>query len=101
MASPASVTVSIAAESMGILSVMVWVSWELMLVSRGKTWLYAGISSTSSNVSPSPKNLLIIELLGEDFLVAMCKGRVAGLLFQMGPFYLQYRHGIPLLGEYE
>jgi hypothetical protein len=51
---------------------------ERISTSRGKTWLKAGISKTSSNVRPSPNNLDCADLLrGEVFLVAMCKDSVA------------------------
>ena len=96
MARLASVTVSMAAESMGILIVISFVSRVVISTSRGNTWLYAGISSTSSNVRPSPKKLppavnfrrsrldLLVEkacpddTVGREFIVAMCKDRRAG-----------------------
>ena len=56
-----------------------------MSTSRGNTWLYDGIKSTSSNVRPSPKNFwdLLFEgarpdnPVGRVFIVAMCKDRRA------------------------
>jgi hypothetical protein len=72
-----------AADSNGTFSVMFFVSLLEMSTSRGKTWLYPGINNTSSNVRPSPKNLLLElwDLLSEagflrgreDFISAMCK----------------------------
>ena len=50
MASLASVTVSIAAESKGVLRVMLRVSGVWSLTSRGSTWERAGTSKTSSKV---------------------------------------------------
>ena len=73
MANEASVTVSMAADMNGIFSVMFLVRRELMLTSRGSTCEYAGTSSTSSNVKPSPKNLLGNLSLGELMFLAMCK----------------------------
>jgi len=63
-----------AAESMGILSDMFLVSLVRVLTSRGSISLYAGISKTSSKVSPSPKSreLLFAEMERVSF-VAMCK----------------------------
>jgi hypothetical protein len=50
-----------------------------MLTSLGSTWLKAGISNTSSKVSPSPKNLEFAELLREVLeIVAMCKDNSTG-----------------------
>jgi hypothetical protein len=75
MAKLASVTVSIAAESMGTFNVMSLVSFVLISTSRGSTWLYAGINKTSSNVSPSPKNFVGFVFVEEVDIVAMCEDR--------------------------
>ena len=77
MASAASVTVSIAAESIGILSVILFVNCVWIFTSRGSTSLNAGISNTSSNVKPSPKNFFELEE-AELFIVAMSKGKANG-----------------------
>ena len=53
IANAASVTVSIAAESIGIFRRIVFVSWVLISTSRGKISLNAGTSKTSSKVKPS------------------------------------------------
>ena len=58
MANLASVTVSMAAETMGALTLISRVSWEEMSTSRGRTSENAGTRSTSSKVSASPRNLL-------------------------------------------
>ncbi len=80
----ASVTVSIAADIMGTFSAICLVSWVRMFTSRGNTCENAGTRSTSSNVTPSPKNLF--ESGEIDFealiLVAMCKDRVVGNISQ-------------------
>ena len=57
MAMRASVTVSMAAETSGIRSVMLRVSRVLVSTSLGTTSDSDGCSSTSSNVSPSVANL--------------------------------------------
>jgi len=64
---------------MGILRVISFVSLERISTSRGKTCEKAGKSNTSSNVSPSPKNLEGDEvvLLTGLFILAMCKGSAA------------------------
>src|SRR5882757_20924 len=84
----ASVTVSIAADNMGIFRVMSRVSLLRMSTSRGKTCEKAGNNSTSSNVNPSPKNFEgDFDLLVGGFILAMCKGRAAD---KYGPnFYEQ------------
>jgi hypothetical protein len=82
IASCASVTVSIAALSMGTCRVMVLVSLVLISTSRGSTWEYAGISNTSSKVRPSPKNLLDLLLAGELFIVAIGKDKRKSLCTQ-------------------
>jgi hypothetical protein len=64
-----------AAERNGTLMVIFLVSCVVMFTSLGKTWEYAGTSKTSSNVSPSPKNLGGNLALEEPFIVAMCKDR--------------------------
>ena len=74
IAREASVTVSIAADNIGIFSVIFFVSCVLILTSRGSTSLYAGISNTSSNVKPSPKNFFELEE-AELFIVAMSKDK--------------------------
>ena len=51
MANFASVTVSIAADRIGVLSVMFLVSWVFKLTSFGMVVECAGTNSTSSNVS--------------------------------------------------
>jgi hypothetical protein len=68
IARDASVTVSIAAESMGTFRVMSLVSFERMSTSRGRISEKAGTRSTSSNVRPSMKFFTL------EF-VAMCKDR--------------------------
>jgi hypothetical protein len=68
----ASVTVSIAALSIGILRVIFFVSRAEVSTSRGKTSLYAGKSKTSSKVNPSPK--IFFEEEEGLFIVAMSKG---------------------------
>ena len=86
----ASVTVSIAADSMGTFIVISFVSLVVISTSRGRTWLYAGINRTSSNVRPSPKNLSPARRSGEElllagvFLVAMCKDRRTSVYGQNG-----------------
>ena len=75
MARAASVTVSMAALSIGTFNVIVLVSWVLITTSLGKTSEYAGCKSTSSNVKPSPKNLPALELLVGVFLIAIGKNR--------------------------
>ena len=57
IASFASVTVSIAAETIGIFNVIELVSLVAVITSDGKISEYAGATSTSSKVSASPKNL--------------------------------------------
>jgi hypothetical protein len=49
----ASVTVSIAAETSGMFNQILRVSLVAVLTEAGKTWLYAGTSSTSSKASAS------------------------------------------------
>ena len=61
-----SVTVSIAADTNGILMDSLRVSWEEMVTSRGNTSEYEGTNNTSSKVKPS---LTILEF------VAMRKGK--------------------------
>ena len=58
-----------------MLSCMFFVNCVRISTSRGNTAEWAGTNNTSSNVSPSPKNLEEADLLGELelFLVAMCK----------------------------
>ena len=56
MARGASVTVSIAAETIGMLRVIFGVRRAAVLTSPGRTFDSAGSSSTSSNVSPSLAN---------------------------------------------
>ena len=74
----ASVTVSIAADNMGIFNVMSLVSLLRMSTSRGSTCEKAGSNSTSSNVNPSPKNFEgDFDLTVGGFILAMCKGRAA------------------------
>jgi len=53
MASISSVTVSIAADTMGVFSMMFRVKGALISTSLGRTSEKAGIKSTSSKVSPS------------------------------------------------
>jgi hypothetical protein len=57
MAILASVTVSIAAVTTGVLSLMLRVNQEPKLTSRGKTSEYEGINRTSSKVKPSDTTL--------------------------------------------
>jgi hypothetical protein len=54
---------------------MVFVSFAVIFTSRGSTCEYAGISSTSSKVKPSPKNLFDLLLAGELFIVAIGKDK--------------------------
>jgi len=81
-----------AAYSIGTFIVISFVSLVVISTSRGRTWLYAGINRTSSNVRPSPKNLSPARRSGEElllagiFLVAMCKDRRAGVYAQNGIF---------------
>src|SRR5450631_746215 len=72
MARVASVTVSIAAESIGIFKLIFFVKLVRISVSRGRTSENAGNNKTSSNVRPSPKNFGGI-LPEEEFILAMCK----------------------------
>jgi hypothetical protein len=59
---------------MGTFNTILLVRFERMSTSLGKIELYAGISNTSSKVRPSPNNLEFAEpVLGELFLIAMCK----------------------------
>ncbi len=58
MAISDSVTVSMAAVSIGALRRMVSVSWVEKSASLGSTWDSAGISSTSSKVRPSFENFI-------------------------------------------
>ena len=51
-----------------------------MFTSLGNTSEYAGCSNTSSNVKPSPKNLLVEVVLEELFLIAIGKGRETNVL---------------------
>ena len=51
-----------------------------MFTSLGNTSEYAGCSNTSSNVKPSPKNLLEEVVLEELFLIAIGKGRETNVL---------------------
>ncbi len=68
MASGASVTVSIAAETMGILSLILREKRVSRETSRGNTSEKAGTSSTSSNVSPSGCTLsLINDIMNVDY----------------------------------
>jgi len=67
----ASVTVSIAALSIGIFSVIFFVRRVVVFTSRGNTSLYAGINKTSSKVNPSPK--IFFEGAEGLFIVAMSK----------------------------
>ena len=60
IASADSVTVSIAALIIGMLSVISFVSLVVRSISLGRTSLFCGISSTSSNVRPSKTNLSFI-----------------------------------------
>ena len=60
MASADSVTVSIAALIIGMLSVILFVSLVVRSISLGRTSLFCGISNTSSNVRPSNANLSFI-----------------------------------------
>jgi hypothetical protein len=60
---------------MGTFSVIVFVSFAVISTSRGSTCEYAGISSTSSKVKPSPKNLFDLLLAGELFIVAIGKDK--------------------------
>src|SRR5258708_2237948 len=79
MARLASVTVSIAADSMGMFRVISLVSLLRMSTSRGKTCEKAGNNNTSSNVSPSPKNFEgDFDLPVGVFILAMCKDNAAG-----------------------
>ena len=48
-----------------------------MFTSLGNTSLNAGTNNTSSNVKPSINFLVEVDLLREDFIVAMCKDKVA------------------------
>jgi hypothetical protein len=58
-----------------------------MSTSLGSTCEYAGISSTSSKVKPSPKKLMPL-LLGEEFfIVAMCKGNYMEYMMSRYPGY--------------
>jgi hypothetical protein len=52
-----SVTVSIAADTMGIFKRKFLVNWVDVFTSRGRTSEYLGTTSTSSNVRPSNKIL--------------------------------------------
>ena len=47
-----------------------------MFTSLGNTSLNAGTNNTSSNVKPSINFLEEVDLLREDFIVAMCKDKV-------------------------
>ena len=79
MARVASVTVSMAEDSMGMLSVRSLVSLLRMSTSRGNTWEKAGNNSTSSNVSPSPKNFVgDFALRAGEIILAMCKDKAWG-----------------------
>ena len=51
-----------------------------MFTSLGNTSEYAGCSNTSSNVKPSPKNLLEEVVLEVLFLIAIGKGRETNVL---------------------
>lgn len=51
-----------------------------MFTSLGNTSEYEGCSNTSSNVKPSPKNLLEEVVLEELFLIAIGKGRETNVL---------------------
>ena len=68
-----------------MLSIISLVSLVLISTSRGKICEYAGTSKTSSNVKPSPKNLLDLEDFdcGALMIVAMCKDRAGAKFTQM------------------
>jgi hypothetical protein len=65
-----------AEDSMGMFNVISLVSLLRMSTSRGKTCENAGNNSTSSNVSPSPKNFEgDFDLPVGEIILAMCKDR--------------------------
>jgi hypothetical protein len=66
MARAASVTVSIAAETMGIFKEMFRVKRDCVLTSLGKTSEYAGNNNTSSYVKASKRNLLESSIANKD-----------------------------------
>jgi hypothetical protein len=79
IANVASVTVSIAAEIIGIFNEISLVSFVLIFTSRGSTCENAGSNSTSSNVNPSPKNLDgKFAFVSGIFILAMCKDNAVG-----------------------
>ena len=75
IASAASVTVSIAADNIGVFKVISLVRRVRISTSLGNTWLYAGTSSTSSNVKPSNKILGDLQPLPRYFLLPCAKLR--------------------------
>ncbi len=76
IAKVASVTVSMADDSIGIFNVISLVSLLRISTSRGNTCEKAGNNNTSSNVSPSPKNFEgDFDLPVGVFILAMCKDR--------------------------